>query len=162
MENKYFGLIILGISIVIIFITFLFQNAMKNIVAASCTMAEQGRACPMYTTINQQTYLALAIVGVVIIIGFIFIFTKPEEKIVVKKVKEKKQKREIDLNGFRPIEKEVFKLIQENGTIFQADLIEKTGFTKAKMTRILDKLEGHKLIERKRRGLTNVVVLKEI
>ena len=45
--------------------------------------------------------------------------------------------------------------------MFQADLIEKTGFSKARMTRIVDKLEGNDLVERKRRGMTNVVVLKE-
>ena len=46
------------------------------------------------------------------------------------------------------------------GTIFQPDLADKTGFSKVKVTRILDRLEGKQLIERKRRGMTNVVVLK--
>jgi len=40
-------------------------------------------------------------------------------------------------------------------------LIEKTGFGKAKMTRIIDRLEGRCFVERKRRGMTNIVVLKE-
>ena len=161
MENKYVGFVTLGISAIILFIVFLFQNAMKKIVSASCTMDEQGAACPMYDAITQQTYLAIAIVGILVIVGFIFIFTKPKEKIVIKKIKEKIQKRKIDLTDFSSDEKDVFNLIQENKTIFQADLIEKTEFTKAKMTRILDKLEGNNLIERKRRGLTNVVVLRE-
>ena len=42
-----------------------------------------------------------------------------------------------------------------------ADLIEKTGFGKAKMTRIIDRLEGKGFVERKRRGMTNVVVLDD-
>ncbi|MBS3065392.1 MAG: MarR family transcriptional regulator, partial [DPANN group archaeon] len=58
-------------------------------------------------------------------------------------------------------EKQVLELIQDSRTIFQADLIEKTGFGKAKITRILDRLEGRDFIERKRRGMTNVVVVKE-
>ena len=44
------------------------------------------------------------------------------------------------------------------------DIVEMTGNTfkgeKAKVTRIIDRLEGHSLVERKRRGMTNVVVLK--
>ena len=51
--------------------------------------------------------------------------------------------------------------MEEHRTIFQADLIEKTGFGKAKMTRILDRLEGKGFVERKRRGMTNVVVIRE-
>ena len=62
----------------------------------------------------------------------------------------------------RQLEKQIFeKIIESEGTIFQSDLVDKTGFTKVKVTRILDKLEGKKLIERKRRGMTNVVILKQ-
>ena len=52
-------------------------------------------------------------------------------------------------------------MIQNNKAIFEADLIYKTGFGKAKMTRIIDRLEGKGFVERKRRGMTNVVVMKE-
>lgn len=52
------------------------------------------------------------------------------------------------------------KIIEAEGTIFQSELVEKTGFTKVKVTRLLDRLEGKGLIERKRRGMTNVVILK--
>ena len=69
--------------------------------------------------------------------------------------------KKIDLSGLRPEEKQIFNFVKENGAIFQADLIEKTGFGKAKMSRIIDRLEGRGLVERKRRGMTNVVVLKE-
>ena len=51
-------------------------------------------------------------------------------------------------------------VIDEKGSIFQSALVEKTGMTKVKVTRLLDKLEGKGLIERKRRGMTNIVVIK--
>ncbi|MEK6845043.1 MAG: MarR family transcriptional regulator [Nanoarchaeota archaeon] len=51
--------------------------------------------------------------------------------------------------------------MQNNKAIFQAELIEKTKFGKAKITRILDRLEGKGFVERKRRGMTNIVVLRE-
>ena len=161
MENKNVGFLVIGISILIIAIVFIFNNALKEIVGASCSATHGAEVCPMYDTITTQTYLATAIVGILIIIGLVLIFAKPDEKVIVRKVKEKKLKKKIDLSGFRPEEKQVFKLIQENETIFQADLIEKTGFGKAKMSRIIDRLEGNGLVERKRRGMTNVVVLKD-
>jgi len=58
-------------------------------------------------------------------------------------------------------EKTLLQMLKEsNGTMFQSDLVEKSGFTKVKVTRILDVLEGKRLVERKRRGMTNVVILK--
>ena len=162
MENKNVGWLIIGISLLIIFIIFLFQGALKEIGEGSCTLAHgDALLCPMYKTINQQTYLALGIVGILIVIGLILIFSKPQERIVVRKIKEKKFEKKVDLSNFRPEEKQVYKMVKENGAMFQADLIEKTGFGKAKMSRIIDRLEGQGLLERKRRGMTNVVVLKE-
>lgn len=160
MENKNVGYLILGLSIVMVGIVFLFNNALKEIVNASCTMAGHDN-CTMYDTINQQTYLSIGIIAVIIIIGLILIFSKPKEKIIVRKIKEKQEVKDYDLSDLRKEDKDVFKIIKENGTIFQADIIEKTGYGKAKISRILDRLENRDLIERKRRGMTNVVVLKD-
>ena len=57
-------------------------------------------------------------------------------------------------------EKKVFDIIFESNGIYQSNLIEKSGFSRVKITRILDKLESRELIERKRRGMTNFVVIK--
>lgn len=163
MENKNVGYILLGVSILIILIIFMFKTALTGFVDSSCTLAHGGNYCPMYDTISQQTYLALAIVGILIIVSIVLIFSKQTEKIVVKtKTIERKQvKKEIDAKELNKEEKIVLKIIIENKAIFQADLIEKTGFNKAKVTRIIDKLENKGIVERKRRGMTNIVVLKE-
>lgn len=163
MENKNVGYILLGVSILIILIIFMFKTALTSFVDSSCTLAHGGNYCPMYDTISQQTYLALAIVGILIIVSLVLIISKQNERIIVKtRTVEKKQvKKEIDTKDLTKEEKEVLDIIKENKTIFQADLIEKTGFNKAKITRVIDKLEGKGIVERKRRGLTNVVVLKE-
>ncbi len=162
MENKNVGWLILGISAVVIIMVFLFNQAMLNIVN-NCPTVQLGYECPAHGTVKQQTYLSLAIVGILIIIGLMLIFSKPKEKIVFKKIKEndKNEKKNIDISQLTSEEKAVLKLIQENKAIFQADLIEKLGFPKAKVTRILDRLEGQGIVERKRRGMTNVVVLKD-
>ena len=158
MENKNVGYIILGIAVVLVFIILIFQGALKEIVVAECGLPH-AENCPMNQNINQQTWLALAIVGILIIIGFVLVFTKPKERIVIKKVTEKKKK--LDLSGLDPKEKEVISLLEkEHGTIFQAELMERLGLGKVGITRLLDKLEAKQFIERKRRGMNNIVVLR--
>ena len=160
MENKNVGYLILGIAALLVVIIFLFQFALKEIVKGNCTLAHGGDSCPMYTTINQQTYLALAIVGVLIVIAGVLIFTKPREKIIVKTIREKKKK--LNLEGLDKDEKKVVNLlVEENNAMFQSTLMEKLEIGKVKTTRLLDKLEAKQLIERKRRGMNNIVVLKD-
>lgn len=160
MENKIVGYILLGVSVLVVIIILLFNSALKEIVTLSCGSAHT-TFCPMAQTVNQQTYIALGVVGLLFIVSIVLILSKPDEKIIVKKVQIKKSKKKIDLSQLTTQEKKVFSLIQENKAQFQADLIEKTGFGKVKMTRIIDRLEGRNLVERKRRGMTNIVVLKE-
>ena len=160
MENKNVGYLIIGIALLIVVIIFIFNSALKEIVESSCTMAGHGDSCPMYDTITTQTYLALVIAGVVLLVGLFLIFTKQTEKVVVKTVEKKIVKKKVNLTGLKVEERKVYELVFEDKAIFQADLIEKTGFGKAKMTRIIDRLEGKGLVERKRRGMTNVVVVK--
>lgn len=158
MENKHVGYLLLGIAALLIVIIFLFQSVLKDIIVSSCGV-EHGEFCPMEKTVNQQTYLALGIVGVLIILSGILIFTKPEKKIIIKKIKDKKKK--LDLSKLDKKEREVIKILEEeNGTIFQAELMEKLNVGKVGITRLLDKLEAKQLIERKRRGMNNVVVLR--
>ena len=161
MENKHVGYLVLGIAIVLILIIFLFNSAIMEAVRSSCYIQHGDvESCEMYDSVNYQKYLALGIVGILLVISFVLIFSKPKEKIVVKKVKEPKKK--LNLKGLDNKEKQVIKILQnENGTIFQATLMEKLGTGKVGITRLLDKLEAKQLIERKRRGMNNVVVLKD-
>lgn len=157
MENKHVGWLIIGISIVIVGIIFLFNSALKDVVSSSCSMEVD--VCPMYKTIGQQTYLSLAIVGVLVLVGLVFILMKQKEKIIIKKVKDKQK--EIDMSNLEKDEKEVVKILQnEGGAIFQSTLMEKLDSGKVKITRLLDKLEAKQIIERKRRGMNNIVILK--
>ena len=58
-------------------------------------------------------------------------------------------------------EKEIVKLIiAEGGTIFQSQLVDKSGYSKSKVSLVLDRLEAKKILERRRRGMSNVIVLK--
>ena len=165
MKNKQVGFLVIGIAVVIAIIVFLFNNAMTSIVNTTCT---HGPSCTMYGQIRTQTYVSGAIIAVIVIIGLVLIFSKESEKIIFKKIKQtsgaelkpKKFSRK-SLEGLNDEEKKVMNLmLGNNGSIFQSELVEKTEMNKVKVTRILDSLEARELIERKRRGMTNIVILK--
>ena len=160
MKNKNVGFLIIGIAIVIGIIVLIFNLGLKNIVGQTCS---HGSECTMYDTISIQTWISLAIAGLILVIGLFLIFSKEETKIITKtkKIHIEKKRKPIDYSKLDKDEKIIVKAIEEaDGTIFQSDLVDKLGFDKVKVSRILDRLEGRQLIERKRRGMTNVVVLK--
>ncbi len=160
MENRKVGYLLLGLSLLMVVIIFLFNNALQDIVTASCSLAGH-ESCEMEQTIQTSIYISLSLVGIIILVALLLIFSKPEKELVIQRVKEKMKKKFFDLADLSAAEKNVFSIIQKAQTIFQADLIEQSGVGKVKMTRILDRLEGKEFIERKRRGMTNVVVLKQ-
>ena len=161
MENKNVGFLILGIAVLLVIIVFLFQSALNEVIASTCTAEEHSVSCPMSDGINQQTYLSLGIVGLLMIVGIVLIFSKPVERIVVKKVKERKKK--LNLEGLERDEKKVVNLLQEeNNAMFQSSLMEKLGIGKVGVTRLLDKLEAKQIIERKRSLiLKDLIQMKE-
>ena len=72
------------------------------------------------------------------------------------------KKKKLDLKNLESDEKKIIELlVNEGGAMFQRDLMEKLDIGKVKTTRLLDKLEAKQLIERKRRGMNNIVVLKQ-
>ena len=155
MKNRNVGFLVIGISFLIFLMVGMFNFALKDIVDETCS---HGPTCTMYDTIAIQSGISLLIAGFVLLIGIFLVFAKPEEKIVIKKIKEKKKVPNI--SGLNSIEKGAVKIIQESGGIFQAELMEKLAIGKVGLTRLLDKLEAKQIIERKRRGMNNFVVLK--
>lgn len=158
MENKKVGWLIIGIGVIISIIVIIFNITLKKLVAETCT---HGLQCSMHNTMNSQLWLSIAILAVIFAIGIYIMFSKPEEKTIIKKVEKKIRKKKIDLSNLDKDEKAVIKLLQEEGNaVFQRDLMEKLEIGKVKTTRLLDKLESKQLIHRKRRGMNNIVVLK--
>jgi uncharacterized membrane protein len=156
MENKKVGWIIVGIAALMAGIVLIFNLGLKKIVGQTCT---HGSSCSMYNTITIQTWVSLFIILVILVIGIAIMYSKPKEKIIVKKIKEKKKK--LDLSGLEKNEKKLIDILQEeNGGMFQADLMEKMEIGKVGMTRLLDKLEAKQIVERKRRGMNNIVILR--
>ncbi len=160
MQDKTAGYFIIIISALVGFIIYLFNKALKEIVALSC---DHGASCPMWGTIHFQTDISLGIMVTLIFTGTYLIFSENIKDYILKKTKLKTRINKIALlqKAQNPEEKLILECILEKGTsIFQSDLVEKTKLSKVKITRILDRLETRNIIERKRRGMTNIVILK--
>jgi uncharacterized membrane protein len=164
MENRKVGYLIVGIAIVLGIIVFLFNSALKSIVSSSC---DHGLTCPMYGDIRVQTMISLVLILAIIIIGLVFIFTKEKERIIIKtrKIKDeiaesRKEEKQSNLKLLDKEEKVLYQILAREESMFQADLVEKSQMGKVKVSRILDRLENKKLIERKRRGMNNIVIAK--
>ncbi len=167
MKNRVVGFIILGIAILIGYIIWSFNRALTKIVSVSCT---HGSSCPMWSSISFQTNVSILIMVLVAIIGLYLIFFGKEEKIItkIKKVKVYPEIKKISKEDYKKIfeiltkdEKIIFeKIIEAGGAILQSELVEKSGFNKVKVTRLLDKLEANGIIERKRHGMSNLVLIK--
>jgi len=51
-------------------------------------------------------------------------------------------------------------LMESKGVMFQSELVERSGLPKASVSLILSRLEAEGLIEKKRHGMSNLIVLK--
>jgi uncharacterized membrane protein len=115
----------------------------------------------MWESVNFQTSISLAVIGAVVLVGvyFIFFVRDDDKKPMAPKKIEKRDYSRV-LKELSDDERHIMnKLIEAQGSVFQSDLVNDV-HTKVKVTRILDRLEGKGLIERKRRGMTNIVLLK--
>jgi hypothetical protein len=168
MRNRIVGTIIVAIAILMVFIIYSFNRGLTDIINASCS---HGSSCPMWGTIDFQTNMSLGITVFVALIGLYLVFFGEEEKVITRiktiaqqvapRIPTKANYKGV-LSGLPTDEKAVLNtVIDSEGSIFQSEIIEKTGFNKVKVSRILDRLEGKNVIERQRRGMTNVVLLKQ-
>ena len=159
MKNKHVGYLIIGVSLLFFFIVMSFNNALKTIVNTSCT---HGVACPMHATVQTQEIISYGLMGLLLLVGLFMVFFMKDETIV-KEMKKglSKEDKERRLENLNEEERAVMNIIlREEGSVFQSSLVNETKLSKVKVTRILDRLEGKKLIERKRRGMSNIVILK--
>ncbi|MBI4144670.1 MarR family transcriptional regulator [Candidatus Woesearchaeota archaeon] len=162
-SHKPIGLGIMVAAILLFIIGFMYINAAEQALLAGHTVGINGECehptgatCP-YEQLNKLAvpkyvglFADIALFGFGL---FLFLKKKPEEKAL-----HHAKKAATALGGD---EAKVFDLVvQSNGTLYQHELVEKLQLSKVQITRILDRLEGQGLIERRRRGMTNLVVLK--
>jgi len=162
MHQKQFGLVIAVVSAVLIVMTLFFRAQLEQQQLQACEQVcgqNIGDSCTINTCPyhNAKNLAWIPIFSVILMAGlggiglYIALFRKNN-------VIEEKQ---YDLTGLDHEGKKVFMLVHNSpDEVYQNKLMEHVGFSKAKMTRILDRLEKKGLVERRRRGMTNIVVLK--
>ncbi len=123
--------------------------------------------CPAHTT-NTSWYIIAAFGFAFLVLGvgiYLFINSLEKTQPINQEINEQntapKTYAPIDLTQLDDEEKTIFNHIKDHdGSIYQSDLMKQLNVSKVHMTRILDKMEGKKILERKRRGMTNIVILK--
>jgi uncharacterized membrane protein len=75
-------------------------------------------------------------------------------------IEERRQRWEEISKTLKNDEQVLYKAIIDEGIVNQSVLVEKTGLPKSNVSRALYGLESRGLIERRRRGMGNVVLLK--
>ena len=156
-NTRYLGIVLMILSIVLVVIMFNFSQTMLELIdSGQLGSCQEYEMCPHVTVLN-QTYIGYFLAFVIFVIGlFLFVYggkpVKPEGK---------EKKWGDTLKTLTGDEKDVYeKVIAVGGVMFQSEIVEQTEFPKAKVSRILDKMEARGLLEKRRRGMTNAIVLK--
>ena len=164
MKPRYLGLTMIVICLFILFFLVNFNNSLQEnnfkICAELCSLQKDSscsiEAC-LYnlddTSHEQTIYIIGLFVAFICGIGFYLLLTKDDKLI---------EQKHYDLTKLTKKEKNIFLFIRknnDNGT-YQGRIVEEFDLSKATVTRILDKLDLQNLVERKRRGMSNLIVLK--
>lgn len=150
-NNKKLGVILIVLSLVMggIFVYYISNLTQKSQELGcfnnqECLTVERGLSI---------SHVAIGIFSFILALGFYLLFFSKERII---------EQKEYDISKLNSEEKKVFLFIKENkekGT-YQSNIVEHFNFPKSKVSRILDRLEQAGIIERKRRGMTNLIFLK--
>ncbi|MEM4282491.1 MAG: MarR family transcriptional regulator [Candidatus Woesearchaeota archaeon] len=160
---KQLGFVIMLFSLITMVVGGVYVKQTESFILSQARFDEQGNCihepntiCP-YEQINRLSlpkYLGSFVLVVFFSIGMYLFFKKRPEEIVAASARNAAK----ELGGD---ELALYNLLKDsNGMLFQNELVDKLQMSKVKITRLLDKLEAKGLVERRRRGMTNVVILK--
>ncbi len=164
LSNKKLGIGLMALAVVLFMAGFLYIRSAEAALLAGHTIGPDGECTHPsgakcgYEQVNELAmpkfialFLDIALFGFGLLL---YLWKKPEERALSRAKKEA-----VNLGGE---EGSAFKFITEaGGMMFQNELMARLEVSKVRMTRILDRLEQQGLIERKRRGMTNLVVVKQ-
>jgi len=162
-NSKLVGYILIIIAISLAIITYFFttkiQDSYMQACSNTCSADPEMNYCPHEHAWPIETFIAsffiLAILALAILLIFLDKFSEGG------KINEKEIRFKEAYKLANKDERKILELLKENSWImFQSEIVERSGFSKVKVTRLLDKLEARGYVERKRRGMTNVVIFK--
>jgi uncharacterized membrane protein len=102
---------------------------------------------------NRFYFLILLLI---VALFFVALYALKKRKIVVKKIVRVKPEK-ILMEVLDEYEKKVYEIVRDAGKIRQNEIVEKTGFSKARVSRVLKSLAEKKLVKVEKRGRTNIV-----
>lgn len=159
MNNKNLGLMLMTFGLILLVVMVVVKINFDSQAVFLCEAVENNpdltmEQCPAHNSNTPWLILiSFGISAVIIAIGvYLFFYERTQES---------ERSTKVDLNKLDADEKKIYTYLSENeGSAYQSDLIKETGYSKVKITRILDKLESKGITDRKRRGMTNIVFLK--
>lgn len=157
--TKIIGYSLIAVSIILLIVLIAVKSDVDDRDAKLCLAYSEANldmtSCPAHTS-HTSWYITSAFVidFILLVAGISLVFFSQREE-------RKSSTKKVELSKLDEEEKKIVELIKsKEGSAYQSDLIKETEWSKVKVTRILDKLEGKGIIERKRRGMTNIIILK--
>lgn len=154
---KLAGVALVFFAAVLSSIVWSYTSELKKALQPSCQAQcgqYLGNICPGATWLPIQSYVGFTSIVVLLAIGSFLIFKNFGGD-------DRETRWKAALGRLSGDERILFEmLINSGGAAFQADLVQESGFSKAKVSRTLDKLEARGLVERRRRGMTNLLLAK--
>ena len=162
LNTKNIGTMLIGFSIALLILLALVKSNFdyqSGLVCNAYHVTNPGsnmQTCPAHQgNLSWLITVAFGVAFLILGLGLYMIFARLPESAA------KKEFKPVDESKLDEEEKAVYDKVKEKGgSAYQSDVIKETGLTKVRVSRILDKLEGAGVVERKRRGMTNIVVLK--
>jgi DNA-binding transcriptional ArsR family regulator len=158
-KKTAFMAVIFIASVVVLGIKLLNPTPVQIFVENETTIVNQIPGLFTYT----DTLIMIIAVSLLNISGIYLLFfdSAPQTTSVGTMVLEERKKRwESIAKTLKEDEQKIYSAIIEEGIIAQSEIVEKTGLPKSNVSRALYVLESRGLIERRRRGMGNIVLLK--
>jgi len=146
-------------SVVVLGIKLLNPTPVQIFVENETTIVNQIPGLFTYT----DTLIMIIAVSLLNISGIYLLFfdSAPQTTSVGTMVLEERKKRwESIAKTLKEDEQKIYTAIIEEGIIAQSEIVEKTGLPKSNVSRALYMLESKGFVERRRRGMGNIVLLK--
>lgn len=151
-DQKTIGIAVIALAVIVGILVFLFNQSITATMDDTCSATMD--SCPHKNNLPYQTYAGGLVVLSLIGVGIYSIWSAKQKEGLSKVNKQV-------VNSLPSEEKKIYDLLEaDNGAMFQSELVTKSQENKVKVSRILDKLEGRGLIERRRQGMANLVIIK--
>lgn len=166
-DQRKLGIFLIAFSILLIIILTSIKIDVDRQGEFTCELVSKNPSldmseCPAHkSNISWLIVLAFGIAFMIFVSG-VYLILLPRINISVSNFEQKTQEfKRLDAGKLDEEEKKIYDIIkQKEGSIYQSDLVRESGLSKVRVTRILDRLVTKGIVERNRRGMTNIIILK--